>query len=258
MYTYDPQQKCYRGWWFGSDGQVSEASGQWDADTKTLKWTFVASDGKDFTRIHRHRFVNDNKFEAISKTKDSLGKVLSQIEVKGTRAEDSEKREYTSSIKPESTKEPTTSSLEQKVLDRFIGTWQTNYKLDKAEWTPVETTGTAEFTYRRVLGGNFVQEQVGPADNLNYLTMHTYDIQQKCYRSWGFSYEGRSIEYTGQWNADTNTISWKSIGQDFTTTARHHFVNDNQYELFGTTKDSQGKVLFKMKMEATRTEELKQ
>ena len=43
-------------------------------------------------------------------------------------------------------------------LDSFLRTWRTEYTMSKAEWTPVEKTGTADLTYRRILGGQFVHE----------------------------------------------------------------------------------------------------
>src|SRR3954468_18049159 len=75
---------------------------------------------------------------------------------------------------------------EQKVLDRWVGTWKNAYKVPKAQWTPEERTGTAELTTSRVLGGKFVQEKSEHSDKTSGVLMLTYDEQTKCYHSWWF------------------------------------------------------------------------
>ena len=88
MYTYDRERKCYRWWRFPSTGQPSEATGQWDADKKTITWTYVGS-GSEFTTIARTRFVDDNTFEYDFISKDGEGKVVFRLEGKATRVRDS-------------------------------------------------------------------------------------------------------------------------------------------------------------------------
>jgi len=144
---------------------------------------------------------------------------------------------------------------EQKVLDRFLGSWRTTYKLPKAEWTLEEKTGAADLTFSRTLGGQFVQERGEHADKTTHLVMYTYDAQQKSYRSWYFSSTGQTAESTGTWDADAKTMTWTSVGgagQDFTTTARHRFVNDDTFEWDVVVKDTKGKVLFRMEGKALR------
>lgn len=143
---------------------------------------------------------------------------------------------------------------EQKVLDRFLGTWRTTYKLLKAEWTPEEKTGAADLTYSHALGGQFIQERGEHADKTTNLVMYTYDAQRKSYRSWWFSSTGQTAESTGKWDADAKTMTWTSVGgeQDFTTTARHRFVNDDTFEWDVVVKDAKGKVLFRMEGKAAR------
>ena len=86
MYTYDTRRKSYRLWWFSSAGQTVEATGRWDAETKTLTWTSVASSRQEVTRTARHRFVDDNAFNWEIAAKDVKGKVTFRMEGKATRA----------------------------------------------------------------------------------------------------------------------------------------------------------------------------
>jgi len=144
----------------------------------------------------------------------------------------------------------------QLVLDRFIGTWRTDYRSPKAEWTPVEKTGSAALTYSRVLGGQFVQEQGTHADDRTALLMYTYDAREECYRLWWFSSTGQSSLAKGVWDSDTNTLTWTyraSAEQEFTMTASHHFVSDDVFEWDLVGKDATGKILFQTKGNASRT-----
>lgn len=116
-----------------------------------------------------------------------------------------------------------------KVLDRFIGTWQ---NVDTEPTLFNRTVPAEEYTFSRVLGGQFVQGQVKFADKITTMWMYTYDTNQKCYRFWRFPSMGRASEATGQWDADTKTIRWTYVGcgPEITTTARTRFVNDNTFE----------------------------
>jgi hypothetical protein len=138
-------------------------------------------------------------------------------------------------------------SPEQKVLDKWLGSWRARYNVPKSEWTPEERTGTAELTASRVIGGQFVQENAEHSDKTSARSIMTYDAQKKCYRSWWFSSTGQAAESTGKWDADAKTMVWSSVGEpSFTTTVRHHFVDEDHIEWDVVVKDGSGKVLFRM------------
>jgi hypothetical protein len=156
--------------------------------------------------------------------------------------------------------DPPVLSPEQQVLDRFLGSWRTTYKVPKAEWTPEEKTGAADLTYSRVLGGQFVQERAEHADKTAGLVMYTYDVLGKTYRAWWFSSTGQTAEPTGKWDAGAKTLTWTSAasaGAEVTTTAHHRFVNDDAFEWDVVVKDSKGKVLFRMDGQAMRVKDSK-
>ena len=41
LFTYDKRQKIYRRWAFTSNGIALEGTGQWNSETKTMKWTAI-------------------------------------------------------------------------------------------------------------------------------------------------------------------------------------------------------------------------
>ena len=152
---------------------------------------------------------------------------------------------------------PPIDSPEQKVLDKWVGSWRTTYKLPKSEWTPEEKTGTAVLTTSRVIGGRFVQEKSEHSDKTSGSLIFTYDAQRKAYRGWWFSSAGYTSESSGDWDAVTKTMTWTSRQDGNTTTTKHHFVDDDNTEWTVLVKDSNGKILFQMEGKSVRAKEPK-
>jgi hypothetical protein len=124
------------------------------------------------------------------------------------------------------TAEAPAPSPEDKVLNRFLGTWRSTYKVV----TPEERRGTAEVTFARVLGGKFVQERAQHSDKTTDMTMYTYDPEHKTYVAWWFSSSGQTAISVGKWDADTRTMTWTTGEEAIRATARHRFVNDDTVE----------------------------
>lgn len=89
MYTYDADAKVFRLWRFAASDPPSEATGKWNAETRTLEWTYVPGAGQDFTMTASHRFLGDNAFAWDVVGRDSTGKVLFQVKGKALRTEQS-------------------------------------------------------------------------------------------------------------------------------------------------------------------------
>lgn len=161
------------------------------------------------------------------------------------------------SLGPAYAAEPPQASAEQKVLDQFVGQWQSTYKVPKAEWTPKQKTGSAQLTTARVVGGRFIQEKSEHSDKTSGSALLTYDEQRKCYRSWWFSSTGQTCESTGQWDAETETMTWTSVEDAMTSTTRHRFLDDNNAEWSVSIKDPRGKVFFRIEGSSIRTSSAK-
>jgi hypothetical protein len=135
-------------------------------------------------------------------------------------------------------------SPEQKVLNRFVGAWHTNYRLPRSDWSPAEQSGTAELMADRAVGGRFIQEKSEHSDKTSGTTLLTYDDDRRCYRSWWFSSTGKMSESMGQWDAGTRTMLWTSLKDDLTSTTRQWSV---------AVKDGRGKVVFRIEGSSVRT-----
>jgi hypothetical protein len=153
--------------------------------------------------------------------------------------------------------EPPIDSPEQKVLDKWVGSWRTTYKLPKAEWTPEEKTGMSEHTTSRVVGGRFVQEKSEHSDKTSGSLIFTYDAQLNSYRSWWFSSAGYTSESSGHWDTVTQTMTWTAKQDGNTTTTKHRFVDDDNTEWAVLVKDGNGKILFRMEGKSVRAKEPK-
>jgi hypothetical protein len=122
--------------------------------------------------------------------------------------------------------EPPVLTAEDKVLNKFLGTWRSSYKL----LAPEERRGTAELTFARVLGGKFVQERAQHSDKTTDMSMYTYDAERKTYLAFWFSSTGQTAISVGKWDADTRTMTWTSGEEAIRATARYRFVNDDTVE----------------------------
>ncbi|MEM8679628.1 MAG: hypothetical protein AAGF97_09785 [Planctomycetota bacterium] len=138
-----------------------------------------------------------------------------------------------------------------KLLDRFLGTWRS-----------VQVQGpnvgeAVELTYRRHLGGQFVQE-VGAVDGKEVaMIMYGYDTKQNIFRLWRFSAVEAPTTATGQWDANRKTFEWNYAAnpdEDFTMTARYQFLNDDAFvwEVVGRNRGDE--VVFRLVGEADRTD----
>lgn len=82
--TYDTDAKVYRSWIFFGFGAVGEATGKWDAATRTMTWTSKEQpDGKTTTTISS--FPEDGVEVWSVVERDRAGDVVSEVRGKNTR-----------------------------------------------------------------------------------------------------------------------------------------------------------------------------
>jgi hypothetical protein len=83
LFTYDPNRRAVRAWWFSSLGYTSVSTGDWDEATSTF--TFKADDSAPMTVIMTDHFIDDDHREYKVTTQDVDGKVVFQMSAKSTR-----------------------------------------------------------------------------------------------------------------------------------------------------------------------------
>jgi hypothetical protein len=154
--------------------------------------------------------------------------------------------------------DPPLNSPEQKVLDRWLGTWSVSSTLHKSAWTPEERSLTAKLTSSRAVGGRFVEQQVENSDATSALKMLGYDTERRQYRGWWFSSTGQATESAGVWDERTRTMAWTAATPaNTTTTVTEHFVDDETLEWNVTVTDATKATVFKMVGKSVRAERVK-
>jgi hypothetical protein len=85
LMSYDPQAKAYRAWYFDASGTMPSGlvKGEWDARTKTLKWTDRDEAGNK--TVGWHKVVDKDHTEWAMSVTNPAGKVVLDLSGKCTR-----------------------------------------------------------------------------------------------------------------------------------------------------------------------------
>ena len=171
--TYDVHRKCYRMWWFGSQGIAApEMQGHWNPKTQTMDWRSENDDGA--TTIAKGWYEDDDTAKWTVITKLPSGEIGFSVEGKETRVKQLPKRKDAPAGKP------VERSAEQKVLDMLVGDWKGASTALKAAWTPKEARLTDTSSCVRILGGRFTESKGKVSDGTSSRVLTTYDKPQKC------------------------------------------------------------------------------
>lgn len=221
LFTFDTEAQKYRSWTFVSNGSTNQAEMTWDANAKTMT-SVTQPDANGVRAKVTADFSTAGKERWKFLYTDRDGQQVGEMSGVNTLRKDGP-------AKPPgavAAKEPARSA-ELKQLDRFLGTWKTEYRLPKAEWTPEEKSGSATMVFTRELGGQMVRERTKHADGTENTFLTMFDPQQKQYRAWWFSSTGQVNNSTGSWDDAAKAFTWKLSGPDgLTSTAQHRFVGE--------------------------------
>ncbi len=248
--TYDQERKTFRTWSFWvtdkSSGTV-EFSGQWDEDTKAMSDKSVDPDSGT-TATSKTTFTDKDRFEFTHVVKDKGGQVL--LDRHGTVRR---KKAAPDELKEDQEQQAQAKSPELKVLERLVGTWDAKAVSKPAEWTPTEVRTTSKITRKWVLDGRFLQDTSEISDGSEGLSLFTYDPQMKAYQSWWFSSEGHTSKSTGQWDAASETISFKAdLGNGLTSRGSVRFLDKDHHDWKVVVQDGNGKLYFHGEWYVTR------
>ena len=140
---------------------------------------------------------------------------------------------------------------ELKVLERLLGTWNSESVNRVAEWTPVEARAKGVLAREWVLGGRFLQEK-GNHSNGDSVVMFSFDDEKKLYRSWFFHSDGNTTETKGQWDEGTLTFTFVSDLNGMKNTSTIKFIDKDTHIWTAVVKDSKGTVFYNGEGKCTR------
>ena len=256
LFTFDTNKQKYRVWTFASNGSTGQAEMTWNSTSKTMtsvsppdmngirstntadfstpgkeRWHFRYTD-RDGQQVGEMSGVNTLRKEVLA-TPSAVFKVKSGIE----------------------------RSAEDIQLDRFLGTWQTDYRVLKAEWTPEEKIGSATMAFSLELGGKMVRERTRHADGTENTFLMLFDATKKQYRAWWFTsvaeFIGQPNDSIGQWDEVAKAFTWKlTDANGLTTSAQHRFVND-KLDWTVLVENPQKAAMFRMEGTSSKAKETK-
>jgi hypothetical protein len=229
---YDDKQRIYRSWYFDSNGQTSEWKGTWDNDSKT--WTQTANLGHGHTATSTFRFVDDATIASSLTGRRSDGKVSVEIRGTFTRQEDAKP------VVCQESNERSSNPPELKVLEKLVGKWTIEGVNKVAVWTPEEVRFETTSNLVWILNGKCVLEAKPDA-----MLIHTFSENEKAYKFWHFNANGYVHEWTGEWDENTQTFTWKTDldgSEILSSVLTQVFSDDDSSEWSAIATDKQGKV----------------
>jgi hypothetical protein len=147
---------------------------------------------------------------------------------------------------------------ELKVLNRFLGNWDTDVTSKKAEWNPKEFQSKGTSSFEWVLDGHFmknVSKAVAP-EKAESFQLITYNPAAKKYFMWFFDSTGAVSEAEGTWDAENATLTWTSMADEkLAVTNRIRFVDKDTIAWTMLIKDKDNKVYLDLRGKMTRKKE---
>jgi hypothetical protein len=108
---------------------------------------------------------------------------------------------------------------ELEVLAGIVGEWTMAERAEPSVRYPSGFTSTGEMSVRWTHNrhfisgeGSLVREADGKKQRVEFTLVTMYDRAKQAYRRWSFVSEGFASESVGQWDANTNTMSWEPVG----------------------------------------------
>lgn len=256
LFTFDPGKQKYRVWTFASNGSTGQAEMTWDAKAKVMT-SVSPPDMNGIRSTNTADFSTPGKERWHFRYTDRDGQQVGEMSGVNTLR----KVAVATPAVVSKQKPGVERSAEDKQLDRFLGTWKTEYRLPKAEWTPEERNGFAEMNFSLELGGKMVRERTKHADGTENTFLMLFDADKKQYRAWWFSsaaeFTGQPNNSAGQWDEAAKAFTWKlTDANGLTTTAQHRFVGD-KLDWTVLVENPQKVAMFRMEGTSSRVKDAK-
>ena len=245
MQQYDKATDSVKGWFFSSKGENhGPGVGRWNPDTRAMLWLEKLPSGMH--AAYEFQFADENTIKTrVYYQKDIDNQIVFELRGVGTRLPGPVEMKP-AVIDP---KRPD----EMKVIDPFIGDWQTE-GLMKLTWDKGSENikFTTQLKSRHILGGHVIAtEETGLPGHENAYWLLTYDTSLKAYRFWMFNGAGDVTTAGGGWDEKNRTMKWSHAepdGKTFASTWKS--INADRWEWTTTLKDALGKTV--LDIEATK------
>jgi hypothetical protein len=130
---------------------------------------------------------------------------------------------------------PRPVSLQTRLLERLVGTWDTQISGGSADAFS-QPTSIGRITRQWVVDHKFVQELGGEHEALL-----TYDAAHGAYHAWYFHSNGNVWEFTGRWMGTARLTLAAALDQNQTLTRQFVLLNDNNHQCNVLWTDEDGR-----------------
>ena len=97
---------------------------------------------------------------------------------------------------------------EMKVLNRWVGSWESNVVVKPSAWIPDGMKRAETKTVDWILDYQF-QQATTRSDDEESREINRYDPKGKAYQKWTFNSKGENSYWSGSWNQYTKEMTWK-------------------------------------------------
>lgn len=143
---------------------------------------------------------------------------------------------------------------ELKVLERYVGSWESESTFKPSAWMPKGGKAKSAFTTKWTLDGRFVEGTSKDEDKVERMWLTTYDPHKKAYRGWYFDSMSTITESRGQWDEETKTMTMTGSDPEagLTSKSTSKFIDKDTVEYTLVVKDKEGKVMWDQVTKSTR------
>lgn len=117
-------------------------------------------------------------------------------------------------------------------LQRWIGTWETEYAFRETDNSPQETKLAMTAISERTLGDYFLMSHATakPPASEERLQFLLFDQNLGAFRQWLFSSNGKVFEWRGPWDNEKQTLELRMLPDASNLHSSEHFVDDDHIE----------------------------
>ena len=145
-------------------------------------------------------------------------------------------------------------SAEEKVLNRWHGTWFSQVTINPSRWIPEGTEQNEIKEVNWILNGSF-QQSSSRSNNHETREVQRYEARSKKYQKWTFDTNGGANYWLGDWDEKSQTMTWQIQGGGLKGTMTDRFLGADKSETYETKlviKDGEGKTLLDILAQHTR------